>query len=89
MKTFEEFITEGFNPDKKDPRGGSVAVMINTRHPEGHAERYEVCFKPNKSSPNGRAKWNTVSKHSSSDEASVEKMKYADKHGYTALKDYK
>ena len=86
LKSFDDMLDEAFNPAKKDPRGGHVAVLVNTMQPEGHPERYHVGFKPNKTSPRGRTQFQIVSSHASSDEADKAKHEYASKMGYDALR---
>jgi len=77
-------VEEAFNPDKKDPRGGTVFIAVNPWH--GGKGKYEVTFRPNKDSARGRTKGQLVSSHQDPEEAETAKKQYAQKHGYNALK---
>lgn len=90
MKTFEEFITEATPPKahKTDPRGGTVVTTVNPFSKEGEG-KYGVVFQPNKESPRGRTKPQTISTHATPEEAEQAKQDFAKKHGYTAMKHLK
>jgi hypothetical protein len=95
MKTFAEFIEEQIVDEatppqthKTDKRGGTVFTTVNPFNKEGEG-KYNVVFQPNKESPRGRTKVQTISTHATPDEAESAKIEFAKKHGYNAMKHLK
>lgn len=90
MKTFQEFLDEATPPaaHKTDKRGGTVFTTVNPFNKEGEG-KYSVAFQPNKDSPRGRTKVQTISTHETPEEAESAKQAFAKKHGYTAMKHLK
>lgn len=95
MKTFQEFLEEGSVDEatkstahKTDKRGGTVVTTVNPFNKEGEG-KYNVVFQPNKESPRGRTKPQTISTHETPEEAESAKNEFAKKHGYAAMKHLK